>query len=33
MLKELGKEIMALLEEKGGKDFQIAELKKEYEKM
>ena len=33
MLQELGKEIMALLEEKEGKDFQIAELKKENEEL
>ena len=33
MLKELGKEIMALLEEKEGKDVQIAELKKENEEL
>ena len=33
MLKELGKEIMALLEEKEGKDVQIAELEKENEEL
>ena len=33
MLKELGKEIMTLLEEKEGKDVQIAELKKENEEL
>lgn len=33
MLQELGKEIMALLEEKETKDAQITELKKENEEL